>query len=118
MTRQLVWRTLVVSAALAAASAIGWWALPVAAALFGGLTYRDRGGPLVAGFGAILAWAGILVYDAARGPVGTVAATVGGVLQMRPIAVYVLTLSFAGLLGLCSAIVARTIARAVRPVDA
>jgi hypothetical protein len=117
MTMSLVWRTLVVAIAFAAASAISWWAVPIAAAAFGALTWRDRGGPLVAGFGGMLAWGGILAYDATRGPVGTVASTLGGVLQIRPIAVYVLTLAFAGLLSVCAAIVARSIARAVRPAE-
>ena len=118
MTMPILWRTLVVAAALAAASAIGWWAVPVGAALFGALTYRDRGGPVVAGFAGMLAWSGVLVYDTVRGPVATVASTLGGVLQIRPIAVYVLTLAFAGLLSVCAAIVARAIARAVRPAEA
>ena len=117
MTSGFLARTLIVAAALAAATAIGWWAVPVAAGVFGVITRHDRGGPVVAGAGAIIAWGGLLVYDAMRGPVGTVAETLGGVLQVRPIAVYVLTLSFAGLLAICAALVARTIARAVRPVE-
>lgn len=108
----LIWRTLLVAIALAAASAIAWWAVPIAAAAFGALTYRDRSGPIVAGLAGMLAWTGILVYDATRGPVGTVAETLGGVLQIRPIAVYVLTLAFAGLLSVCSAIIARALTRA------
>lgn len=113
MSRSLILRTLLVAIAFAAASAIAWWAVPLAAAVFGALTYRDRGGPVVAACGGMLAWGGILLYDATRGPVGTVAATLGGVLQTRPIAVYVLTIAFAGLLSVCAAIVARAVARAV-----
>ena len=101
--------------ALAHALATGWpsGGVPSAevGAVFGALTYKDRAGPLVAGFGAIIAWSGILAYDAFRGPVSTVAQTVGGVLQTKPIAVYVLTLAFAGLMGICSALVSRTFAR-------
>ena len=113
LTMSLIWRTLIVAVALTAASAIGWWAVPIAAAAFGALTYRDRGGPVVAGLAGMLAWTGILVYDATRGPVGTVAETLGGVLQIRPIAIYVLTLAFAGLLSVCSAIIARALTRAL-----
>jgi hypothetical protein len=116
VTRGFAWRIAIVSAALAAATAIGWWAVPVAAAVFGAITRRDQGGPVVAGAGAIIAWGGILVYDAFRGPVGIVAQTLGGVLQVRPVAVYVLTLCFAGLLAVCAALVARTVARAVSTV--
>jgi len=118
LTMQLAWRILVVTIAFGAASAIGWWALPIAAAVFGAITHLDRGGPLVAGIGGMLSWAVILVYDAARGPVATVAATLGGVLQIKPIAVYVLTLSFAGLLAVCAAIVARSVARVFVPEKA
>lgn len=117
MTIGFFWRIAIVAVALAAATAIGWWAVPLAAAIFGVITRRDRGGPVVAGVGAIVAWGGILAYDAFRGPVGAVAQTLGGVLQVRPIAVYVLTLSFAGLLAVCAALVARTIARVVKPIE-
>jgi|APGre2960657468_1045069.scaffolds.fasta_scaffold10214_4 hypothetical protein len=111
MMRHLLMRTVLVSVAMVLASMIGWWAIPVAGAVFGALTYRDSAGPVVAGFGAIIAWSGLLMYDAIRGPVSTVAATVGAVLQTKPIAVYLLTLAFAGLLGICSALVSRTFAR-------
>ena len=111
MMRHLLMRTVLVSVAMVLASMIGWWAIPVAGAVFGALTYRDSAGPVIAGFGAIIAWGGILAYEAMRGPVSTVAATVGAVLQTKPIAVYVLTLAFAGLLGICSALVSRTFAR-------
>lgn len=111
--RQLALRTLVVTAAFAAATLIAWWALPVAAALFGVLTRDDRSGPVVAGAAGMLSWGAILGYDAWVGPVGNVAAALGGVLQVRPIAVYVLALAFPGLLAVCAAIVARAIARTV-----
>lgn len=114
MTRRLALRTLVVSLAFAAATAIAWWALPLAAAAFGAMTSRDRSGSIVAGFAAMISWAGWLLYDAALGPLGTVAETLGGILQIRPIAVYALTLAFAGLVAVCAAIVARSAARLIR----
>jgi hypothetical protein len=116
MTIRLLMRALVVAVAFAAATAVGWWGVPVAAAIFGVITWRDRGGPIVAGLAAILAWSGILAWDAMRGPTNSVAAALGGVLQVHPIAVYVLTVAFAGLLAICSAICARAVARAVRPL--
>ena len=108
MTTRLVLRTLLVSLAFAGATAIGWWALPISAAAFGAITSRDRSGAVVAGFAGMISWAGLLIYDALAGPVGTVAATLGGILQIKPIAVYVLTLSFAGLISVCAAIIARS----------
>jgi hypothetical protein len=115
MTRQILLRTLVVAVAFAAATAVTWWGIIVAAAIFGAITSRDRASAVVAGFGAIVAWGGLLIYDAIRGPAGTVAATLGGVLQVHPVAVYVLTLAFAGLLAVCSAVIARGLARAIAP---
>lgn len=118
MTKQMALRTLVVTVAFVAASLIGWWALPVAAAIFGAITRDDRGGPVVAGIAGILSWAAILAYDAWVGPVGRVAATLGGVLQIRPVAVYVLALAFPGLLAVCAALVARAAARTIRATPA
>lgn len=114
MTRQLALRALVVALAFAAATAIAWWAVPVAAALFGAITWRDRGGPVVSGFAAIIAWGGLLAWNATQGPAGVVASTLGGILRVHPVAVYVLTMAFAGLLAVCAAIVARTAVRIIR----
>ncbi len=118
MTRQLAMRTLVVTAALTLASLIGWWALPTAAAAFGAMTHRDRGGPVVAGLAGMLSWAALLAWDAWHGPVGTVAATLGGVLQIRPVGVYGLTLAFPGLLAVCAALVGRAAMRLAKRTDA
>ncbi|MCC7194789.1 MAG: hypothetical protein IT356_04460 [Gemmatimonadaceae bacterium] len=110
MTRQLALRTVLVAAAFVFATLVSWWAVPLAAAAFGAMTRRDRGGPVVTGVAAILAWAALLVWDAWQGPVGVMASTLGGVLRMRPVGVYGLTLAFPGLLAVCAAIVARAVA--------
>ena len=111
MTRQLTLRTILVALAFALGTGVAWWGVPVAAAIFGALTFRDRGSAVVAGVGAIIAWSGILIWDAIRGPAGAVASTLGGVLQVHAAAIYVLTIAFAGLLAVCSAVVARGLAR-------
>jgi len=92
---------------------LGWWAVPVAAAVYGGMTHSHRGGPLVAGVAAMLAWGVLLAVDAWLGPLSRVASLVGGVLQVRPIAVYVVTLAFPGLLAVSAALVARAATRGV-----
>jgi hypothetical protein len=112
VTRQLALRIVVVAIAFTLATAVAWWGVPIAAAIFGAITHRDRASAIVAGVGAIVSWSGILAWDAMRGPAHTVAATLGGVLQVHPVAIYVLTLAFAGLLAVCAAVVARSIARA------
>ncbi|MBM4193407.1 MAG: hypothetical protein FJ202_03375 [Gemmatimonadetes bacterium] len=107
MTRALILRTVLVAAAFAAGTFIAWWMVPVAAAAFGYMTARDRGGPIVAGLAAILAWGGLIAWNAMVGPATEVAALLGGVLQVRPSAVYVLTLAFAGLAAVCAAVLGR-----------
>ena len=87
MTLRLFVRALVVAVAFVLATSVAWWGVPVAAAIFGAITHRDRGGAIVSGVGAIIAWGGILLWDATRGPVGTVATTLGGVLQVNALAV-------------------------------
>lgn len=115
MSRPLIMRTLVVTAAMMAASWLAWWGVAATAAIFGAMTARDRGGPVVSGLAAAIAWTIWLVVGAAMGPVGTVATTLGGVLQVRPVAVYVLTVAYAALISVCAAIVARSLARTIRP---
>lgn len=104
-------RIILLSAALAVATyAVGWWGVPLAAAGYGVIAGRDRGLGLVSGVSGVCAWGALLLLDASRGPVGTLAATLGGVLNAKPIAVYVLTLAFPGLLAVTAAIIGRQLA--------
>ena len=59
-------RIVVLAAAMAAATWIGWWMVPVVGAAWGALTYRERGGPLVAGIAGMVAWGALLAF-AGRG---------------------------------------------------
>jgi hypothetical protein len=107
-----------VGAAFAVASFLGWWAVPVAAAIYGAMTHRHRVGPLLAGVAGMLAWAALLAFGAWVGPLSNVASLVGGVLQVRPIAVYAATLAFPGLLAVSASLVARTLTRALARLQA
>lgn len=109
--RATILQFILVTIALAIATYIAWWGVAVAAGLYGVLTYRRTGGPLLAALAAIAAWEALLLLAATRGPVTIVASTVGGVLQVRAVAVYVITLAFPGLLALSAAVVARAVAR-------
>jgi hypothetical protein len=60
----------------------------------------------------MLGWGALLAITASRGPVGTLAAELGGVLQLRPIGVYAVTIAFPGLLAISAAVVARALASA------
>jgi hypothetical protein len=106
-------RVLLLAAAMAAATWIAWWLVPVVGAIFGVITRKQSGSALVAGLAAMIAWGALLLAMSAQGPVGAVAATIGGVLQIRAVGVYALTLAFSGLLASTAALVARSVATAL-----
>jgi len=101
-------RLILLSVAFAVATvAIGWWGVPLAAAVYGVISRKQRSSAIIAGIAGVLAWSELLLIDAARGPIGMLAHTLGGVLNTKPIAVYVLTLAFPGLLALTASLLAR-----------
>lgn len=109
-------RLLLVTAAMAAATiGFGWWGVPVVGAIYGVLARHERSSALLSGIAGMLAWCALLLWISTRGPVGTLAATLGGVLSIRPVGVYALTLCFPGLLALTSAMVSRASSRALFP---
>lgn len=103
-------RLALLAAAMAAATWIAWWLVPVVGAAFGAVTHKQKGSALVAGLAAMLAWGALLLVLSSQGPIGTVASTVGGVLSVRAVGVYALTLAFPGLLAATAALVARSAA--------
>jgi hypothetical protein len=60
-------------------------------------------------------WGALLVMTATQGPVSTLATELGGVLSLKPVGVYAVTLAFPALLALTAAIVARAIVTALAP---
>lgn len=85
---------------------IGWWTVPLIAALWGFLStdpHRVRNVALAASGG----WATLLLLDAARGPVGVMGEQLGGVMGVPPVLLYVVTLLFPALLALCAATIVR-----------
>jgi hypothetical protein len=91
---------------------LGWWAVPVVAAVYAAISVAQRGNAIVSGFAAMLGWVALLAIDAARGPVGTLATELGGVLNLKPIGVYAVTIAFPGLLAISAAVIARAFAAA------
>ena len=86
--------------------ALGWWTVPLIAAawtLYSADRYRARNIALAAAGG----WATLLVLDAVRGPVGTMAEQLGGVMGLPPWLLYVLTLLFPALLAWSAATLVR-----------
>lgn len=87
----------------------GWWAVPLVAAGYAAITTAQRSVALVSGVSAMLGWGALLAITASRWPIGTLAVELGGVLNMRPMGVYAVTLAFPGLLAISAAIVARAL---------
>jgi hypothetical protein len=93
----------------------GWWAVPIVAALYGAAFRWSRGSGLLAGVAGIASWGVLLGLTAFAAPIGHLASILGGVLNVRTVGVYVLTLCYPGLLALTAALVARSVARMVAP---
>jgi hypothetical protein len=85
-----------------ATRALGWWGVPLAAAGWG---FLSDGHGLSAAASASLAWAALLVRDAAFGPFGDLAATLGQLFHAPPAMVIALTLIFPALLAWSAAVV-------------
>jgi hypothetical protein len=107
---QLARLVLLATAFAVATFALGWWAVPLVAAGYAAITTAQRGSAILSGVAAMLGWGALLAITASRGPVGTLATELGGVLQLRPIGVYAVTIAFPGLLAISAAVVARALA--------
>jgi hypothetical protein len=91
----------------AAVTAVGgWWTIPVLAAVWVRVLPRDIATATLCALGAASGWALLLAWDAAHGPVGTVARRAGGVFLLPGWAFVGLTLMFGALLASTAAIVA------------
>ncbi len=77
---------------------LGWWTVPVTALVAGTLGLSAR--PVRTGAAAgLLAWAALLVWRAAGGPVGALATLLGNVMGLPGPGVLAATLVFPALLG-------------------
>jgi hypothetical protein len=103
---------LVLTLAFAAASMLGWWAIPATAALWGLLRPNAHRPALFAAASAALAWSGWLVLDAfsPRGDFSGLAARLAGIFSLPAPALIALTVLFAALLAGSAAYVAGAIA--------
>jgi len=98
MLRAAVKFVLIAEAFAVGTYALGWWAVPLVALLCG-LTISVDGKPVIyATVCAAAGWSMLLLLDAARGPLGEVAARFGGVMGFPPAALVVTTLLFPALL--------------------
>ena len=108
---------LLLTLAFAAASLLGWWAIPAAAALWGFLRPVARRPALVAAGAAALAWSGWLLVDALspRGDFGGLATRLAGIFSLPAPALLAVTVLFAALLAGSAAYVAGAMAPARKP---
>lgn len=105
---------LVLTLAFAAASLLGWWAIPATAALWGILRPIARRPALVAAAAAALAWSVWLLVDglSPRGDFSGLASRLAGIFSLPAPALLVVTVLFAALLAGSAAYVAGAIAGA------
>ena len=106
MSRNGTFHVAAFAACTAAVTVVGWWLIPVLAAVWVRVLPRGSARATTCGLGAACGWALLLVWDAACGPVAAVARRVGGVFQIPGWAFVALTLLFAALLGMTGAIAA------------
>lgn len=76
---------------------LGWWSVPLVAAVFA-LLSASRNRALVAGICAAGGWATLLILDFAKGPVAMMGSKLGGVMHLSPAILYLATLLFPALL--------------------
>jgi hypothetical protein len=103
---RIVRYVLLAEAFAVATFALGWWTVPVVAALWG-LFARDPDRARNAAIAAAGGWATLLVLDAVRGPVNVMAEQLGGVMSLPPVLLYVFTLLFPALLAWAAATIVR-----------
>lgn len=90
----------------------GWWGVPLVAAAWGLMSRRRTDAAREAALAAILAWAILLAAQAARGPLGDLAARLGSAMRAPAPILMLVTVLFAALLAWSAATVARSIALA------
>ena len=94
--RNLVRFVLLAELFAVATYALGWWTVPVIGALWA-VVSRDSNRAVIAGLCAAGVWASLLLLDAAKGPVGTMASRLGGVMGVPAFVLLILTLVFPAL---------------------
>lgn len=80
-----------------------WWSVPVVAALWGGLRIRRPGRIWIPAAAGALAWAALLAWTAARGPVLQLAGRVGGIFGLPGAPFILIGLLFPALLAAAAA---------------
>ncbi|MEJ7812880.1 MAG: hypothetical protein WKG32_20870 [Gemmatimonadaceae bacterium] len=102
---------LMLAAALALATVVaGWWGVPLAAFAWGVMARSGRRAASSAALAGALAWSALLLWQATRGPVGTLASRVAGAMQLPAPALVALTLLFPALLAWGATVIGQALA--------
>ena len=107
----MIFILLVTGATAALTWLLGWWGVLLGAAIVGFVFHEHGGGGWRVALGAALAWALLLAIDAASGPFGVVARTLGGVMRLPAAALALLTLVFPAALAWSAATVVAELRR-------
>ena len=115
MTTRTVLRAGVVGLAMAVATlALGWPGVPLTGAAWGVLARGAPGTGAAAALGGVLGWGALLLWDAARGPLPSLAASLGVSLGVPAWAPVLVTLLLPAALAWGAAVVVGEGARLVR----
>jgi hypothetical protein len=102
MLGRIVKAILLAEAFAVATYGLGWWTVPVIAAIYA-LASSNPNRARTAALCALGGWGTLLLLDAVKGPVGAMAARLGGVMSIPAPGLLILTLIFPALLAYCAA---------------
>ena len=112
-------RLLVIVAAIVAALTwiVGWWAVPLVAAMTGALLWSRRGIAWLVAFAAAISWSALILVDGFSERFGALARIVSATLMVPASALLAVTLLFAALLAWSAATLGAEIGRVTRRGD-
>ena len=94
---------------------LGWWGVPLFAAVAGGLAHNVRHQGIAAALAAMAAWGALLAWSASQGSVWSFSRIAGGAMGISGWGLILVTLVFPAALAWSATVVAQLIARA-KPV--
>jgi hypothetical protein len=105
----------IVTAILVAATwLVGWWGVPLVAAIVGAVLCTRRGIAGVTALAAVIAWSVLILVDGASGRFGALARAVAGTLTLPASVLLAVTLLFSALLAWSAAAVGVELGRVRR----
>jgi hypothetical protein len=81
----------------------GWWAVPLCAAVYAVIRQQQSGAVSEAAFGAMLAWTGLLVWQATHPAFGRLSVAVSGVFPVPVPVLMIVSVAVAGVLAAAAA---------------